>query len=412
MKTISYGSAFAYAIFLPLLIFYHLIESYHFLPSELKLAIYLVPTLGFISIVVHSYFFNKEKIIPLNLQTIEVFFLYLILCTVSKLLSQGEFYDEGFWRDLVITSTALLFFALPIRFKPMNLYVMFLIAVLCYFLWVEFSSQIVVLASVLVSNQFHVEYHFGTVSGIFLIYFIYKRKYFWILLSFLFVLLVNKRATILGVVCAIMVFYGILKFFNILNRPKLLFGFLLVFYFIFYLIAINLPTLVSLFLQFINKADIEVDNFLMGRVILFDAIQPEIYDRGWLYYFFGNGVGQSEFHIWNSIYHEIYHFEVKPFLVHNDFLKLHFDIGLVGVFVYFLIMYQLYCVSELGVFIFLSIVPLFLIDNTIIYSYNILVGGVTARIVGDDNLSLNKTFNTFLKDLKNYVGQMNFKFLG
>ena len=152
----------------------------------------------------------------------------------------------------------------------------------------------------------------------------------------------------------------------------------------------NLVPLVELFLKLIDKEYIDVDYFLTGRALLNNAIRPEIFDRDIISFFFGNGPGQAEYYIFKVIKHRVYDFQTKPFLVHNDFLKLHFDLGLFGVILYFFMMYVLYCRSNAGILMFLYTVPLFLIDNTIIFSYNILVACVAANIPDEKPALLSK----------------------
>lgn len=160
-----------------------------------------------------------------------------------------------------------------------------------------------------------------------------------------------------------------------------LFVFLFAYFMFFWMIGTNMEYFGKLFLQLVGNEDIDLDYFLTGRMILINHLQPEILNRGLITYLFGNGPGQADVFLWKTLKDgTIYLWETRPYLVHNDFLKLQFDIGLIGAVLYFFVFYYLYAVSRLGVLVFLYAIPLFLIDNTVIYLYNILVGGIAARV--------------------------------
>jgi hypothetical protein len=197
--------------------------------------------------------------------------------------------------------------------------------------------------------------------------------------------MVNKRATFLGLMASLPTYYLIYKPLQLSKNKWATFVFLALYYFLFCIISLNIKYFGQLFLDLTNNRNIALDYFLTGRLILVDQLQPEVYNSGIMKYLFGHGPGQSEYYLWKTLAHPVYEKYEKPYLVHNDFLKLNFDIGLIGLVLYFLMIYYLYAVSNLGVLMFLYTVPLFLIDNTIIYLYNILVAAIVARIHCDPN---------------------------
>ena len=373
MLQLRKSSFFTYFLFIPLILIYHLFE-------DIKQVFYILPVPIVLSMLVFQYFNHQGEQMKLDKNMVQILVLYLAICGLSLFFAQDQIYWFTAWRDIIIISSPLIIFCFNVKYTHINVIVLMIASFLGYLIWIRFKIDLVFLKSLLVSNfEWRNEYDYGTITGIFIIYFLYKKDYKFLILSILFLLFVNKRATFLGLIPAILTFYGIIKFFHIDKSKGWLAVFLFAYFLFFYVFAINLPLIASVFLELMERKDIVLDDFLTGRIVMIRELTPEIYDRGWLNYLFGNGPGQADFYLWKVIKHPIYNFYTRPINPHNDFLKLHFDIGLVGVLIYFLIMYYMYCVSNVGVMIFLFVVPLFLIENTLIYYLNLILCCVVAR---------------------------------
>ncbi|TAG57599.1 MAG: O-antigen ligase domain-containing protein [Cytophagales bacterium] len=369
-----------FAFYIPLFV------AYHFIAASRPI-FYFMPFIAFVYI--YFLYFLKENIwtIPINKNQIFILILYLLSCAFSIFITPNT--QQIFWknviRDLIITSGPLLLFSLKeLKFRHYHIVWVFIFSIICYIIWIDFDVNWNLMSSVLYSNyDFQHEYHFGTIACLFILYFFYKKDYKFLALAIFFMLLVNKRANLLGIFPAMITYYF---FFDLLKIQKnriltiLLFA---VYYITFYLIATNIEGVTISFLEFIGKKDMNPDHFLTGRLILVRDLIIQIEKRDWMIYFFGNGIGQTEFYLWKTIFNEVYYFYEKPFLTHNDFLKLHFDVGLIGVIIYFFIMYYLYCYSNVGYMMFFSFIPLFLIDNTLIFSFNIITACIMARVDED-----------------------------
>lgn len=369
-----------YFLFIPFLLAYHIFDA-------AKQIFYFVPFLGIFYIYAINVIKN-QKINTFHVKSILlVSFLYLFISIFSLIIlpNNTQIYWSNVFRDIVITLGPLLLFSIKdLKFTHKNIIWLFICTFMCYLIAIKFDINWNFMSSVLYSNyDFRHEYHFGSVACLFVLYFIYKKDYKFLALSILLTLLVNKRANLLGIIPALATFWIFFNIFNIKKYKLLLFVLLLFYYFTFYLLAINIEDCTNFFLKIIGKSYIDTDTFLTGRLIMQRDLIIQIYDRGIINYIFGNGIGQTEFYLWKTIYNEIYFYFEKPFLAHNDFMKLHFDIGAIGVIIYFFVMYYLYCVSPIGCLIFFSLMPLFLIDNTIIFLYNILIASMIARV--DEN---------------------------
>lgn len=369
-----------YILFIPLLLAYHTLD-------EWKQIFYFMPFFGFFVVLLIYMFFGNLKDLKLNNSYLVIIIVYLISCTISLMLvaPNTEIYWINVWRDIIITTGPLLLFSLKnLTFKHFHIIALFFTSFLCYLIWIKFDINFNLMQSIVKSNyDFDHEYHFGSVAGIFVLYFLYKKDYIFTGLAIFFMLLVNKRANLLGIFAAIGTFYVFIEFFKLDSNKKGLLIFLLIYFFCFYLIAMNLEFITNSILDISGKTDIKPDKFLTGRLFISQLWLPEVYNRGWANYLLGNGIGQSEYYLWKTIQHEVYYFYTKPFLAHNDLLKLHYDIGLIGVWVYFIVMYYLYCGSKPGLMMFFNFVALFLIDNTLIFSYNIIISCIVARVTED-----------------------------
>lgn len=381
MFQLSKGSFFTYFLFIPLILIYHLFV-------EIKQVFYILPVPVLISMIIFQYYNQKNQPIKLDRNMIQILVLYLLICGLSLFFATQQIYWFTAWRDIIIISSPLIIFCFDVKYSNRNVIILMIASFVGYLIWIKFNINFIFLKSLLVSN-FHmgIEYDYGTITGIFILYFLYKRDYKMLAFAVLFLLFVNKRGTFLGLIPAILYYYGVIKFFKIDKSKVLLVVFLFIYYIGFYLVSVNLPALASFFLEVMEKKEIVLDNFLTGRIVMIRELTPEIYNRGWINYTFGNGVGQSDYYLWKVIKNPIYNFFNRPINPHNDFLKLHFDIGLVGVLLYFLLMYYMYCVSNVGILIFLFVVPLFLIENTLIYYLNLILCCVVVRA---DNSFLDK----------------------
>ncbi len=383
---ISQESLFIYLAFIPLLLGYHAV-AFLKLPTALNSIFYFLPVYGLMIMFVLN-IFDYERKLKIDFSFIQIAFAYLILVCVSLFFNQREIYQDTFWRDTIIAVLPLFLFAFQWKFSETQFNWLFLGAILSYLTWIGFDLELNFVNTLFISSYNDLEYHFGCVAGLFVVYYLYKNKWLWLAIAVFFLFLVNKRANLLGLFAAVPVYYLIVSPLKLYDKKVWLFLFLLIYYMFFWMIGTNMEYFCTMFLKAMGVEFIDLDYFLTGRMILIYQLQPEILDRGLLPFLFGNGPGQADVFIWKTLSHPtIYHFETKPFLVHNDFLKLQFDIGLIGAVLYFFIFYYLYVCSRVGVFIFLYAIPLFLIDNTIIYLYNILVGCVIARVIDKPELN-------------------------
>lgn len=376
MIKIQTGSIFTYVLFIPLLLVYHVWE-------DIKQAFYILPILTIVYLLIYQYF-TKEKL-ELDKGLFQSLILLCLSAAIASFLNPYPLYGFTLARDMIIIGGPMIIFMWPLRFSHRNMIVLLFVAMLCYLIWIGFKVDFVFLKSLFKSNYDTAhEYDYGTIVGIFILYFLYKKDYKFLALSILYLLFANKRATYLGLLPAIGAYYVGIKFLKLDRNKWYLFAFLASYYVFFYLVGTHMISITECFLEVFDKKNIKVDSFLTGRVVMIQELTREIYGRGFMNYLFGNGPGQADFYLWEVIKNPIYNFYTRPINPHNDFLKLHFDLGLMGIVLYFIIMYYLYIVSNVGIMIFLYIVPLFLIENTLIYYPNLILCGIAARATLED----------------------------
>ncbi|MDX2195468.1 MAG: hypothetical protein NW207_03535 [Cytophagales bacterium] len=378
MLKISPATVFTYLLFIPLIITYHFYE-------DIKQIFYLLAPLSIALILCIYLYDHKKRDINLHYGILQTLALYFLACAISLFFNFQDIYWFTAVRDMIIISSPLLIFMVRYEFVNHHIIALFITSFICYLIWIQFKIEFIHIKSLFESNyDWRHEYDYGTIVGPFILYFLYKKDYKMLLLSLLFLLLVNKRATFMGLLPAFFTYYVIIKFFKIDENKNVLIAFLMFYYFSFYIISINLPFFASMFLGLFGKGEILLDNFLTGRVIMINELQPELYNRGPVAYLFGNGVGQADYYLWKVIKNPVYNFYVKPVNPHNDYLKLHFDVGLLGVVVYFFMAYYMYVHnSGLGILMFLYTIPLLLIDNGLIYYFNLIVTCIISRADND-----------------------------
>ncbi|MFN0050322.1 MAG: hypothetical protein ACKVOU_14455 [Cytophagales bacterium] len=385
---------FVYFLFIPLLIIYHFAYGYD-LPEVLRSIFYILPFAGLIVLFICN-LFSPESKLKLSVSYIQLAVAFLVIVAIGLYLNAKDIYFSTFYRDILIFVMPLLLFAFEWRFSERQFNWLFITAVFSFAAWKQFDLELNILNTILTTSQSDTEYHFGCVVGIFVIYYLYKKKWLLLAISILFLSLVSKRASLLGLFAAVPIYYFIIKPAKLYDKKLWLFVCLFCYYMFFWMIGTNIEFFGKLFLNIIGKGEMDLDYFLTGRMILVNLLQPEILDRGFLSFMFGNGPGQAEVFLWKTMRHaNIYLWMAKPFLVHNDFLKMQFEIGFIGATLSFFIFYYLYAVSRLGIFIFLYTIPLFLIDNTIIYLYNILVGCIAARVFDKSTPNEYNIFSSF-----------------
>ena len=362
-----------YVFIIPSLILYHALDRAKF--------IYFLP-LVFWVIILLTGVYSKNKKIQIDRNTGIGLLVYLVLAMLSIV--------AGFWsieysmvlRDVLIFSSPLVLFLPYVRFTELHAKFLFIASIISYVAWVGPGAFTAELSFRILTSNFNTnaEFHNGIIFGGFLLFFLDRKKWLWALAAFVIIFLTGKRAIYLGLAPALGFYYGFLLPTKIIdNREGLalsLFAYFMVFFFIgFFLIEVS-----GWFIdEFDDSGRLTVHNFLMGREKFIYGLKNEMARSGFLSHLFGHGPGQADYYLMSEIKPDWVH-KNRPVNPHNDFLKLVFDYGWVGAISFFVVLYSFYVKTRYGVMMILYTIPLFLVDNSLIFVYYLFIGGVISRI--------------------------------
>lgn len=379
--TIDFSDIFIYLLMGPLIYSWHLFDR--------SKVIYMMPLFFFVFYLVgllvkqgKSYDFIK-----FDLKGFGLVVIYLIASLVSLSYSDDIVVFDTVYRDVIIFTTPLLLFSNNLKYEHHHVVFLFVIFILSYFAVVGYQINFDILDSIIVTKSNSVnEFHEGVVFGLFFVYFVYKRNILLILVCGFFILLSSKRAIFMGLIPAIGLYFIFISSSKIDKNKHILFILLFIYYFTFYFISFNFVDFSKWVLASFTDGLIDIDNFLRGRDVLSEPLRQKILFKGSGPYFTGYGPGQADIYLQQVLQPILPDWvEGKPVNPHNDFIKLHYDYGIVGVLLYFVILFYLYVRSKVGIFVFLFTIPVFVVDNPVIYVYYYHVACVISNIKVNTN---------------------------
>ncbi len=362
-----------YFLIAPGLILYHALDRF-------KL-IYFLPVIYLGIVFLSSRYSSREKV-KLDLNIGIGILLYLLMVFLSMGASFWNIKVEPALRDVLIFLSPLILFLPHVRFKMVHVKVLFISSILSYVAWVglesfnlEFSFRI--LTSNYNSNS---EFHNGIIFGGFFLVFLDRKKWLWALIALGVIFLTGKRAIFLGLLPAIGVYYIFLVPTK-LNLDKAFVGLTTWLYFLsFLLVGYFLLEVSQWFIDQIDpNGSLTVNRFLMGREKFIFGLRREMESASVFIDLFGHGPGQADFYLMEHVRPDWVN-KGKPVNPHNDSLKLIFDYGWIGSSLFFGVLYSFYIKSRAGILMFLYTIPLFLVDNSLIFIYYLFIVGVISRV--------------------------------
>lgn len=371
---------FVYILFAPLFFIYS--------GFEVSAPLYLVIPLFFIiDVYVRK---NLDRQIDRNLA--KSLLMYLLMILISVIVSINDLHFKVLIRDVIIISSPLLLFSYyGLTFDTKHIICLFLVSFLGFCFKVEIwnANTTGIFSLNILSSRWgsDIEYHAGSFLGSFFLFFFFKRKFLWAIAALLFVLAAGKRSILLGI------FPSFLIYLIVGNTVKRNTNFRLVlmsvYFFSCYFVGVYIVDIAIFLFDFLNIKDIPVKAFLMGRENVFITLKPLLYSDGILNSLFGHGPGQADIYLtlhksvsWYKVYPE----GTNP---HNDFLKLQYDYGLVGILGFFCILTWLYNSKKFGFLMFLYTVPILIVDNSLIFIYHQIVLGIISRCRYESKESFN-----------------------
>lgn len=281
-----------------------------------------------------------------------VFFSFLIFCCWSLLVSfimTGGVNSLGLNDFIFIAS-----YVLPLSFfytNSISIEKVFLIFS-CFFviscLGIEFQSFS------MENSTAPFESGASFVFGVFLLYFLFEKKYRLMIFSLLFLLLSLKRIAFLGVFICVVVYYLPEKYKKIILSR---YSFLI---FNFICLAVILGLGFGIYDDLIiDLTGLNVHHFTMGRFSHYQGVVEQIELHPWSL-IFGNGIGST--YDLASIYVKT---DFSVVNLHSDTLKIFFEAGFIVFSLFFLFLgFAKKTTSKL---VMLYLVVLFFTDNVLIY---------------------------------------------
>ena len=194
--------------------------------------------------------------------------------------------------------------------------------------------------------------------GLYVLWFMYRGKKYLMLLSLLLVVVSFKRVVLLAIFLAMFV-YVFLSFYSVRSLAVVFLKRLLYFLpFLFLVASIGFAS--GYFSAFVNEHfDYSIDHLTMGRFVMASYVY-DVMSNGHLV-FFGSGPG--------SVYANVDSItQGRDVNLHNDYLKLYLEYGVLGFFVFFSLLYRgvMNNSSHFSVF-WLYLCVLFFTDNVLVY---------------------------------------------
>jgi hypothetical protein len=323
--------------------------------------IYAIPIFYLVTAII---MFNEYNVVKRNIFGL---LLYIVIVLLSSIVSADNIGQKFFTRDLIIISSSFVLFLFPLNISEKHLHFIFTILFLSYliylwqngfkFIFSEIQTSFNPLNAIMPERS-DSEWDNGYAFGSFLIFYIFRRKKLLSILCFIIVVLISKRLLFLALGSSFVTY--LLFFRDERLSPKstkvkiILFCYVL----FFYLFAVHLQGIAQYFIS-IFQMNIDITGLLQGRDYVINFLLKQLQNDNLLIKLFGHGAGSADAFVGSTGF-----FSTNP---HNDFLKLQFDYGYIGLIFFIIILYLFYVKNKIGIFIFLFVIPLFTSENTLIY---------------------------------------------
>lgn len=310
--------------------------------------------------------------------------VYFSLVLVSAIFSPSM--DFEFFRDTLIISGIFLTF-IPI-FKIESRVIKALFSILCFSFFLETvikDREIVFSFDLIVSRGF-AESTVAFPLSIMVLYFAYRKEWGWLILAVVSSLFAFKRIAVLGLAVALF-FY---VFVRILGRvwryratEKNANFFAISAVTILALTALNLNSVVD-YIFTIFEIRTSPNGFTLGRYYINEIAGEVLEKRDLINWLFGSGAGSAD-KLVSSL-------NVGLDNMHNDYQKLFFEYGAVGVPLMLFALFGIYSGNKLTLSILVFNAALMVTDNTIIYYFHQFVSFLVVRAIQQETVGAGSVY--------------------
>ncbi len=330
----------------------------------LQQLIYILPYISLVSGILNSVIL---KVILFDKKMVLGLFLYIIAVIFSLLsLQYATFFS---YRDFLIISAVFITFIPVVAISDKMIKTLFIVFVINSLVGFTFKTNVSFNVRSYLVDSIALQEDNAFQFALFSLYFIYRKDYKWMTISLFMNGIIFKRIAFFALLASLGAYLYLFGFkpreyLNTQRYRKSLFT-AVIYVIILYLIAMNIAYLARIILNYFHYYDVSADYFLQGRIAIQSELNRIVSNTEIFSTLFGHGIGSAD----NTL-QVIYLIFDNP---HNDFLKLQFEYGIIGLLLYILAIWTIIIRNCFSVLVFIFSMTLLPTDNTIIYiTYQIL----------------------------------------
>ena len=341
-------------------------------------------------VIVPAFFFCKISLIDhkngtdLNISIWDLFpiIIYFIVVFLSSIFRISDLNYEIAIRDVIVISSSIIFLSVKTNFRHYHIQSLFVAFVLFYLHYINFSISLQTIASFLFADEYNTnEFILGFFFGLFVIYFLLQKDWLFLLLAIVFSLLSSKRVVYLSLFIALasqfLVFPAYRKAFPRDTNSVLYWT---VLYIVLASVAIYLEEIITLALEIAGlSSETTIYSITGGRNILITTLTEKINGLNLWQQLFGSGPGQADKYLQNQL-HPYFYNTRNPASPHNEYVKLFFDYGLIGLLSFGYIFYKMYIKNKKMINLGVYALAVFIVDNALMVIYFHLIVGMMRNL--------------------------------
>lgn len=309
--------------------------------------------------------------------------IFFVISIIAGSLNASDLLVSTFTRDLIVISGCYALALAPIQLQHRHVVLVFFAFVAGAMIWggnfvhlLDILKKFDILGFIMPADV-EGEFHMGAVYGIFLGYFWQRRCHFLFGLTFWLSLASGKRIIIAAFFAALLLSWGIRIAGKVgVNRLLGVIGVWIAVS----IFAIHIDHVAEAIVR-VFELPIRPDRLIMGRNISSEFLREGWLDSDPVRFLLGHGPGVSDLRIvriasWGN---------GVSALPHNDYLKLLFDVGLIGYLAYFTMFFVFWGRTHWAHLAILYTIVAHSMDNTLVFPVHLISLGVISMTQDPEN---------------------------
>lgn len=329
---------------------------YILIQNDAKYVLYLLAAVILVSFVV-----THNRAMSFNPSGIAAVAIFGAIGVVATLTSGTTEYTQ---RDVVFVLSYLSIFAIAFRPAPFVLVAMLVSVTIG--LIVDAAQDGINWKVDLLNSEGFLESVLAFPLGVLALGFLYHRRWTLTILSFILMIVAFKRIAVGGFIvgaAAMMVFERI-------DQPRIERALALMAMIGTIIVALAARQIFDIAAMLLNFENVSANAISLGRADAIIALERVLDDASNAQHLFGMGIGHADAVVRNAVG------LTNP---HNDWLKLRFDYGYVGLAVFAWLFYRLFRDSRLGLIMLVYTSILFITDNVFVYVFYFIPAAILAK---------------------------------